>query len=155
MNECETLSGLLPQSHPMILLSGFTPTSDPASVESWVDITDKSPFFDAALGGVPGCVALEYMAQTMALSVGLMRRRKGLAPKLGFVLGSRKLEVFLPCFRCSERYSVRVDCTYQDESFGSFNCVIADAAGMVAATAQMTAFQPEGEVTPEIMEAFT
>ena len=154
MND-ESLSTLLPHAEPMILLSGYLPSDSDDTVQSWVDIVPSSPFFDAAQGGVPGCVALEYMAQTMALCVGFRRRRNNLPPRLGFVLGSRKLEVSIPFFRSGERYRVYVRCTYQDESFGSFDCTVADSAGATVASAQMTAFQPDGEVTPEALEALS
>lgn len=84
------LAELLPQAAPMVLLSGYEPPTEENAVEAFVDVTPQAPFFEPALGGVPSCVALEYMAQAMALCVGLLRRRKGLAPQVGFVLGSRR-----------------------------------------------------------------
>lgn len=155
MSENESLESLLPQANPMIVLSGYVPPENPDEVESWVDIDPSSPFFDRAEDGVPGCVALEYMAQTMALCIGFIRRSRGLAPKLGFVLGSRRLEIHIPFFRRGGRYRVRAVCTYRDESFGSFDCTVGDERGSVVAAAQMTAFQPPGEVTQEVLEDFS
>ena len=148
------LARLLPQADPMILLSGYEPQTDESAVDAWVDVSPTSPFYEVSAGGVPGCVALEYMAQTMALCIGFLRRSKGLAPKIGFVLGSRKLEVSVPCFACGERYRIRAACTYQDESFGSFDCTIRNASGDVVASAQMTAFQPEDGMTQEDLGRF-
>lgn len=149
------MEALLPQAEPMILLSGYEPPKEDNAVNAWVDVSPSSPFYEAEIGGVPGCVALEYMAQTMALCVGFLRRRNGLKPKIGFVLGSRKLAVNLEAFRSGERYRVRAENTYQDESFGSFDCTIYDSAGLVVATAQMTAFQPDDGITPEKLKEFT
>ncbi len=137
-----SLADLLPQAAPMVLLSGYGPPTEENAVEAFVDVTPQAPFFETALGGVPSCVALEYMAQTMALCVGLLRRRKGLAPQVGFVLGSRRLDVKVAAFRAGERYRVRAVCTFQDEEFGSFDCTIRDAAGAVVAAGTLTAFQP-------------
>lgn len=144
------LSELLPHKAPMILISGYEePTADD-SVTAHVDVSERSPFFEPSLGGVPGCVALEYMAQTMALLVGLDRRRRGLAPAVGFVLGSRRMEVSAPVFRNGARYSVRAACAYRDDGgFGSFDCEMLDAAGASVARGTLTAFQPDGELTPE------
>ena len=149
----------------MILLSGYSEPTEENVVEAFVDIDEKSPFYEQAIGGVPGCVALEYMAQTMALLVGMYRRRKGLPPQVGFVLGSRRLEIAVPCFLKGTRYRVRAKCTYQDEEFGSFDCEIRtaddgavreDADGtMPVAKGTVTAFQPSGELTPEKMEEFS
>lgn len=149
-----SLAELLPQASPMILLSGYDEPVEENAVESFVDITSSSPFFEAAARGVPGCVTLEYMAQTMALLVGLVRRKSRLPPKLGFVLGSRRLTVRLPYFKEDERYRVRAVCTYQDEEFGSFDCVITDMSGECVAEGTVTAFQPSGEMTAEKLKNY-
>lgn len=138
----------------MILLSGYEEPTAIDSVSAFVDVGKASPFYEQALGGVPACVALEYMAQTMALLVGIRDRRRGVKPRIGFVLGSRKLETKIPCFRGGERYRISSTCTYEDESFGSFDCVITDRGGKEVATATMTAFQPEGEITTEKIKEF-
>lgn len=142
---------LLPQAPPMVLLSGYDPASADGSVTAFVDVTETSPFFDAALCGVPSCVALEYMAQAMALIVGRSRQAKGLPPQIGFVLGSRRLETFIPFFAKGRRYIVTATCTYEDESFGSFDCEVRARDGACAARATVTAYQPAGEMTPERM----
>lgn len=140
------LASLLPQAAPMILLTGLGPDTAEDSAEAEVAITPDSPFFDVSQDGVPACVALEYMAQTMALVVGRARRRRGLPPKVGFVLGSRRLETFVPRFRNGLRYRVRATCTYEDESFGSFDCAVTGPEGAYVARATLTAFQPDGEM---------
>ena len=150
-----SLGELLPHRPPMVLLDGFKEPSGSGEVEAHVDVTAASPFYEAELGGVPACVALEYMAQTMALGIGILRNRAGMPPKMGFVLGSRKLEVSVPFFKPGERYAIRAENTYQDESFGSFDCTIRDAAGEVVAKAQVTAFQPEDGITPDKLEDFS
>ena len=138
----------------MILLSGYEEPAGEDSVVAFVDVGKASPFYEQALGGVPACVALEYMAQTMALLVGLRNRRRGQKPRIGFVLGSRKMETKIPCFCDGERYRILATCTYEDESFGSFDCTITDGRGETVATATMTAFQPEGEITTEKIKEF-
>ena len=148
------LPELLPHAEPMILLSGYEEQEREESVTAFVDVGRESPFYEQTLGGVPSCVALEYMAQTMALLVGLRDRRRGQKPRIGFVLGSRKLETKIPCFRDGERYRISATCAYEDESFGSFDCTIADGRGELVATATMTAFQPEGEITTEKIKEF-
>lgn len=139
----------------MILLSGYDEPESASSVCAHVDVSESSPFYERALGGVPACVALEYLAQTMALCVGLRRREKGLAPQVGFILGSRRLEVRVPFFRKGERYRTRASCAYEDESFGAFDCEMADASGAVVASGTLSAFQPEGELTPEALKEFS
>ena len=116
------------------------------------DTSERCLFYDPALGGVPGCAALEYMAQTMALAVGCRARRAGVAPKRGYVLGSRRLEITLPVFRRDGKYRVHAKCAYTDEEFASFDCTISEAGGDIVASAALTAFQPSDNETPERKE---
>ena len=138
------LAEMLPQAAPMILLSGYETPGDEDAIDAYVDVTPAAPFYDAAIDGVPSCVALEYMAQTMALCVGFHRRRKGLPPKIGFVLGSRRLALNVEKFAPARRYRIHAACTFQDEEFGSFDCTIReDGSDTPLATAALTAFQPD------------
>lgn len=144
----------LPHRPPMVLLSGCVPAPVGEAVDAWVDVTPDSPFFDHESGGVPGCVALEYMAQAAALFIGRIRGEEGLAPRIGFVIGTRRMEIAVPVFLPEARYGVHVACSYHDESFGSFECSVTDADGAVIASAQMTAFQPEEVSGPDELEKF-
>ena len=147
------LEELLPQASPMILLSGFYPPSDDAlGVSAWIDVARQSPFYDDVLGKVSACAALEYMAQAMALCIGIYRFRNNLAPKIGFVLGSRRLEIFVDGFEVGKRYTVSVTPVYSDESFGSFSCEVADDANNVVARAEITAFQPDNETENDLIK---
>lgn len=148
------LDELLPQAEPMILLSGYEPSSMPGKALAYVDISPSVPFYELDQDGVPSCVALEYMAQTMALAVGEARQAAGELPRLGFVLGSRKFETFVEVFKTGCRYRVTAVNTYQDESFGSFDCEVLDPDGVCVARASMTAFQPTGELTPERLREY-
>ena len=148
------LSELLPQAEPMILLSGYEPSATPGTATAFVDISPTVPFYDFEVGGVPACVALEYMAQAIALAVGLSRRAAGEAPRLGFVLGSRKFETVVEVFKSGCRYRVTAVNTYQDESFGSFDCEVIAPDSTCAARASLTAFQPTGEMTPERLKDY-
>jgi predicted hotdog family 3-hydroxylacyl-ACP dehydratase len=144
----------LPHGPPMVLLSGCVPAPAGEAVDAWVDVTPDSPFFDHVAGGVPGCIALEYMVQAAALFVGRVRGAEGLPPGIGFVLGTRRMEIAVPVFLPGRRYNIHAVCSYHDESFGSFECSVTDAAGAVLAVAQMTAFQPEEGAGPERLEEF-
>lgn len=150
----EDAGAYLPHEAPMVLLSGCVPAGAGEPVEAWVEVGEKSPFFDAELGGVPGCVALEYMAQAAALWVGRMRAANGMAPAVGFVLGTRRMEISVPAFVPGVRYAVRADCSYRDEAFAAFDCEVLGEGGRWAAAAQITAFQPKGVAAPEDLEVF-
>ncbi len=151
----EELKTLLPHASQMLLLSGCEPETSPGMAVAWVEITDQSPFFLAELDGVPGCIAIEYMAQTMALHTGREKRRKGQRLKIGFVLGSRSLSVKVSAFRKGEKYRISAVCTYSDESFGSFSCKMEDGQGNVVASGEISAFQPDEDATPGMLKEFS
>jgi len=130
----------LPHAEPMVMIADGEDIADGEAAAFAVTSAD-SVFFDAAVDGVPGCAALEYMAQTMALAVGLKARRNGEEPKIGFILGSRRLETSIPVFRRDGRYRVHAKCDYADDQFGSFICGITDESGATVASGTLTAFQ--------------
>lgn len=123
----------IPQRPPMVMIKNGAEISD-NEAEALADTSASCIFFDPALDGVPACAALEYMAQTMAFSIGMSRRRQKLPPQVGFVLGARHLEVNIPFFKRDEKYRIYSKCEYHDMEFGSFICEITDSAGVVVAS---------------------
>jgi len=140
------LSDLLPHRPPMIVLSDVIAADDPGVSFAVADSSACSPFYEAAMGGVPACAALEYMAQTMAVAVGAERRRRGERPRVGFVLGTRRLDVGIPVFESSQRYVTMAKCAYFDDEFASFDCAIFAGGGDAVAKASLTAYQPPEEM---------
>lgn len=151
MTATEELDCLLPHRRPMTMLAEALPETEPGTAEAVADTSEKCIFFDPAVGGVPVCAALEYMAQAMALAVGRERRRQGQDPAVGFVLGARRLEVSIDRFERDARYVARAKCSYQDGEFASFDCDISGPAGETVATATLTAVQPSEEQLKEAM----
>ena len=133
---------LLPHRPPMTLLTQPISVVTRGEATAVADTSPRCIFYDPELKGVPACAALEYMAQTMALAVGAEHRRKGLPPKIGFVLGTRRLEVKVAAFENGKRYGTAAKCVYADDEFASFDCVITDPDGVTVATASLTAYQP-------------
>jgi predicted hotdog family 3-hydroxylacyl-ACP dehydratase len=150
MTAKDELDRLLPHRSPMTLLAEAFPEKTPGTAEAVADTSDGCLFYDHAVGGVPACVALEYMAQTMALAVGRERLSKGADPAVGFVLGTRRMDVSVVKFARDARYVARAECTYTDAQFASFDCDIRDDSGKVVASATLTAFQPDEEELKEM-----
>ena len=87
----------LPHRPPMLLLSEVLTVSADAAV-SRIRLSDESPFYLPALGGVPSCVGIEYLGQTAALSNG-WQQQQGLAkPTLGIFLGCRRYTAHVHSF---------------------------------------------------------
>ena len=144
MNPDPQLLDLLPHRPPMIVLTQVISVKVPGEAAAVADTSIGSVFYDPDLGGIPACVALEYMAQTMALAVGVERCRKGETPKVGFVLGTRRLDVKVAVFESEKRYEVKATCVCADDEVASFDCSITGPEGEVVATATLTAYQPMG-----------
>jgi len=140
------IDDLLPHRPPMTLLTQPISVEVPGEATAVADTSPGCIFYDRALKGVPACVALEYMAQTMALAVGAERRRNGLSPKVGFILGTRRLEVKVSAFVSGKRYGTSAKCMYKDDEFASFDCVMTDPEGVTVATASLTAYQPSEDL---------
>ena len=142
MNPDPQILALLPHRPPMTMLEQGLSVEVPGEASAVADTSPESIFYDSALGGVPSCAALEYMAQTMALAVGAERRRKGAQPRVGFVLGARRLEVKVAAFENGKRYVTAAKCAYADDTSASFDCLITGPDGETVATASLTAYQP-------------
>ena len=156
MSESLRLADFLPHRPPMIMLAELISVDVPGVASAVPDTSPSCIFYDPELKGVPACAALEYMAQTMALAVGEERRRRGQTPKVGFVLGTRRLEVKVATFESGKRYVANAKCVYAETEFASFDCSITDPDGATVATALLTAYQPservleQGEVVVEV-----
>ena len=146
MSDSLRLVDLLPHRPPMILLAELVSVDVPGEASAEADTSPGCIFYDPELKGVPTCAALEYMAQTMALAVGASRRRRGQAPKVGFVLGTRRMEVKVATFESGKRYVTNAKCVYDDNEFASFDCSILDPDGATVAAASFTAYQPPERV---------
>lgn len=139
------LLDLLPHRPPMIVLADVLESDVSGVAYAIADTSASSLFFDPEIGGVPACAAFEFMAQTMALAVGAENCRLQRAPKVGLLLGTRRLDVCVDSFGCADRYVVAAKCTDAMDDFASFNCMIVSPEGETVAAASLTAFQPPGD----------
>ena len=142
MNTDPELNELLPHRPPMTLLAKVIDVNTPGVAVALADTSPESVFYDAEVGGVPACVALEYMAQTMALAVGAECRRNGERPKAGFVLGTRRMDVKVAAFVKGERYVVTARRTFADDRSAAFDCRIDGPGGDMVAEASLSASRP-------------
>ncbi|MBM7456145.1 putative hotdog family 3-hydroxylacyl-ACP dehydratase [Oceanisphaera litoralis] len=130
---------LVPHSGQMSLLSEITGFGE-GWLSAAVNITPSSMFADE--NGVPSWVGLEYMAQAIGAYAGLQERKKGLEPKLGFLLGTRKYSVPVEYFSPGERVHVRVTKNMQAENgLFAFDCELRGHGYEV--TASLNIYQPE------------
>lgn len=142
MHKKIALETLLPHRAPMLLLSEVVDYGE-TFAKAQVHISHASPFFDAALGGVPSWVGMEYMAQTIGIWSGYQQLKKNPVVHAGFLLGSRRYDSQFAVFPAGSTLQLSATLTYHDDSgIGAFDCLIA-CDNTVYATAQIKAFSPD------------
>ncbi len=138
------LAELVPHRAPMLLLEQVLAAGE-TTLQASLTIAPDTEFLEAE--GVPAHIGIEYMAQACAAFAGHRARTEGAAPRIGFLLGSRRFVMHRPWFRLGETLLVSVSLVYQDEAMGSFTGRI-EVAGGLAAEADMTVFEPPAGELP-------
>lgn len=129
---------ILPHDHPMILIDRVV-SFDGDSIRCQVEIEEHSSFCEKDV--VPSYIAMEYMAQTIAAWSGLMSRSRGEKPKLGFLLGTRHLDLNISNFESGQVLDIYGKLLYKTDEMASFECHV-DLKGREVARAKMNVFQP-------------
>jgi len=130
---------ILPHSGSIILLQRVVSHSDEmteceASADSSCVLADSNGF-------VPGYVSLEYMAQTIGAHAGLVAKARGEEVRVGFVLGSRRLNLNISQFP-QGKILIRVKKLWMDEKMGMFDCEILSEEAGVLAQGALNVYQP-------------
>jgi predicted hotdog family 3-hydroxylacyl-ACP dehydratase len=99
------VAGLVPHAGPMRLIARVL-AHDESSTTCEVVVDEQALFRDAE-GRIPSYLALEYMAQCVAAHAGLQARAAGESPRVGFLVGSRRLRLHCLDFGAEGRLEVR------------------------------------------------
>jgi predicted hotdog family 3-hydroxylacyl-ACP dehydratase len=128
----EPVAELIPHSGPMCLLDRVVEHS-PETTICAVD-PGASSVLARPDGSVPAWVALEYMAQCVAVHGGLAARARGEDPRPGLLLGSRRLRFDARDFAPGDELRVSVRHHAGERGLVVFDCAVArdcDAAPLV------------------------
>ena len=135
---------LLPHRPPMIVISAVEAVDiDDGTLTARVDVHQEDILYQESFGGVPSYAAIEYMAQAIGCFVGYYDLSQGKKPGVGFVLGTRKLEVLAPVLKKGESYLIDVKSLFCDETIASFDCKIKNKDNNLVATAILNAYRPD------------
>lgn len=135
------ISHWVPHAGAMCLLDRAL-TADEQSLTAEVTIRAEGLFGSAE--GVGGWVGIEYMAQAVAAWAGWHARQNGQAPRVGYLLGTRRYDCRRPRFAVGETLTITVRCAFRaDNGLGQFDCSINSGDDTIA-TAALTVFEPEG-----------
>lgn len=132
-------ANLMPHSAPMVLIDRLIDVGEDF-VHTQIDIRTDIPFFEK--GKVPSYVGIEYMAQTIAVWSGFQSKKQGDMPKIGFLLGSRLLDLKVSHFFEGGTLDVYGHLIFNSEEMASFDCWI-DQDGQRLSNAKLNVFQPE------------
>ncbi|MBB1437868.1 hotdog family protein [Shewanella sp. SG41-4] len=138
----QDIGTFIPHRAPMILIDNILEHRLDCLITE-THISPKSAYFDAKLDGVPNYVGIEYMAQSIAALAGVEALLCDEAILVGFLLGTRKLQMHIDTFTLGESYRTQVTRLYQEESgLAVFDCQIYHHQTLVA-TANVNVFQPK------------
>ncbi len=134
-----SIEELLPHTAPMILIDQIVAHQEDF-IHTIVTIHNESPFFES--GGVPSYIAFEYMAQTIGIWNGLFARKNNKEPKIGFLLGSRQINLEVSSFKKGDVLNVYGKLQYNDGEMASFDCWLESDEKKIA-QANLNVFQPK------------
>lgn len=108
-------------------------------------VRPELPLYDEKSGGIPAWAAIEIMAQTVGVYVGLDARAQGRGPRVGYLIGVRRFRSEREVFAAGLELTVEADCRYSESAgLGSFDCRIRDR-GETLATAALSVWRPPEE----------
>jgi predicted hotdog family 3-hydroxylacyl-ACP dehydratase len=123
------LAEVLPHAPPMILLDELVDFV-PGRARCQVRLRPDSPLVEG--GRVRALVCVEYMAQAVAAYAGLVSRAAGEAPRIGFLLGTRELQLATGFLLVGDLLAVDVEHVFGDDRIGSFRCRVSRGEEIVA-----------------------
>lgn len=119
---------LVPHAEPMVFIDRLL-SGEEKQTRCSVRV-EAIPMFRHPQGGLPGWVGLEPMAQCIAAHGGLEARRRGHAPRIGFLLGCRRLRVETDRLQPGVGYAVSATQVWGgEEGLVSFDCELFERAG--------------------------
>jgi predicted hotdog family 3-hydroxylacyl-ACP dehydratase len=138
------VESVVPHAGNMVLLSRIVCHEEGAT--TCAVSVDEQDLFSEGPWGVPGWVSLEYMAQCVAVHAGLVARAQGEPPRIGFLLGSRHLELHTPRFRPGQQLEVRAQHVWgKEQGLVAFACSVVDANSReLLAAGRLNCYLPEG-----------
>jgi len=133
------MAALLPHVGRAILLDELVDW-DKAGLTATVTIRPGLPFHTDR--GVPAHIGIEYMAQACGAFSGAEALQANTAPRIGFILGTRRYTAEQPWFATGTKLRIAVKLVFRDTELGMFDCRISAGAALLA-SAQLVLAQPQ------------
>jgi predicted hotdog family 3-hydroxylacyl-ACP dehydratase len=131
---------LVPHQAPLLLIDTVLEADDEHCLSS--TRVDGQAWYADPDGAMPGWFGLELMAQTIAAYSGQRNRARGLAPKYGYLLGTREYRSEAAAFPAGAVLEVEARVHYCDAlGLSAFACELR-CAGAVLAHAILKVYEP-------------
>lgn len=145
---------LVPHASPMLLIDRVL-AADAESLAAEVRITPQSLFFTPA-NGVPAYVGIEYIAQSVAAYSGWRAQSAapGTAPKIGYLLGTRKMTMTCDGFANGDVLVIHVQNIFEDGEMGVFDGEVRKG-NEILVTARINVYQPQETALPSASQTPT
>lgn len=111
----------IPHQQPMVFIDDVVEIGENFAT---AQLTIRPELMFCEASGLPTWSSIELMAQTISLYAGSQGQKLGRAPKIGFLLGTRKLHLPIPFFEMGEVVTIRAERQYLHEGLGQFACEI-------------------------------
>ncbi|RYZ83771.1 MAG: 3-hydroxylacyl-ACP dehydratase [Moraxellaceae bacterium] len=115
-----------------------------SDLDAIAELTIRPELMFCEAQGLPTWVSIEIMAQTVSAYSGWMGQQLQQSPKVGFLLGTRKLQLPVPYFELGQTLRIRVEQQYLHEGLGQFACEIYDAEHVISA--MLSVYEPTDAV---------
>ncbi|MDM1757775.1 MULTISPECIES: 3-hydroxylacyl-ACP dehydratase [Acinetobacter] len=140
MNASKKLAAVdfIPHEKPMVFVDDLVEVGENFA-EATLTIQPALMFCEAA--GLPTWSSIELMAQTVSLYAGAQSQKVGQRPKIGFLLGTRKLHLPVAYFAMGEVVTIRAERQYLHEGLGQFACEIQYQEHTI--NAMLSVYEPE------------
>lgn len=135
----------LPHTGNMVLLDTIT-HYDNDNVTATATISANHILLPPQATALPIYLGVEILAQGIGAWAGIQAVLRGEPVRLGFLLGSRKLQFFAQNIPIGSQLNINVHHSYQDDTgMGVFDCDLSTIQGQPLITGKLTVFSPNSE----------
>lgn len=132
----------IPHEQPMVFIDHIVEANKGYAVAE-LTITPELMFCET--DGLPTWASIEIMAQTISAYSGWRGQQLQQAPKVGFLLGTRKLQLPFAYFQIGQLLKIRVEQQYLHEGLGQFSCEIHCDEHVISA--MLSVYEPTDQST--------
>lgn len=130
----------IPHQIPMVFVDNLIEMFEHGAV---ANLSIRPELLFCEVEGLPTWTSIELMAQTISAFSGWKGQQQGHTPKVGFLLGTRKLNLPVPFFEIGSTLIIRVEQQYLHEGLGQFACEIDYKNHKISAL--LSVYEPTGD----------